>query len=56
MTHLIATFATEFKILESYGDNTGCEYVCMYVYNKMHTDIHTYSIFTYNKVQQVPKY
>lgn len=32
MTHLIATFATEFfRILERYGDNTGCEYVCMYI-------------------------
>lgn len=30
MTHLISAFATEFfRILEGYGDNTGCGYVCM---------------------------
>lgn len=30
MTHLIATSATEFlRLLERYGENTGCEYVCM---------------------------
>lgn len=30
MTHLTATFATEFfRTLERNGDNTVCEYVCM---------------------------